>query len=78
MNFKIIDIANADGYKWAVVAVLNKVITFTINDDNTLYLLNPDGSAMQDTEDDFMESYSDENWYEDILIAIDADIKKYL
>ena len=68
---------NQDCY-WIVVTFneINETVGFTLNDDFTVYLKNPDGSALDDSESDFDEKYGDEPWYKTLLDEIENEALK--
>jgi len=55
---KLLELVEDGGYWWAIIETARGVITFTLNDDGTIYALSPDGGALQDAEREFMSDAS--------------------
>ena len=47
---KLVEIIEDRHADWAVVETKGKLVTFTLNDDRSFYILNQNGGAMQDSE----------------------------
>jgi len=58
-RMKLLNTIENDGNRWAVIDTGRGEITFTLNDDGSIYALAPDGGAMQDSEREFMTDASD-------------------
>ena len=56
---RILDTIEGNCHRLAVIDTGRGEVTFTLNDDGTIYALSPDGGALQDSESDFMDNASD-------------------
>ena len=52
----VIDSINEGGSSWVLVETGRGLVTFTQNEDGSLYAVSTDGGALQDTESDFIST----------------------
>jgi hypothetical protein len=57
---KVIDIVTQDNAAWAVIETSRGIISFTLNEDHSIYVLNRNGGCEQDSESLFMQEVTDE------------------
>lgn len=67
---QVLDLIEDNSSKWLVVQTGRGEVTFTLNDNGSLYVLNQDGGALQDTESEFYRTASDAEIYTLSLISM--------